>query len=71
MKREVAEGVIGAMKKMDEAIGHLDIAVNAIEDDDERKRMLRFIGGLVHDLHVEITLPVVRKYPDLHPDKPL
>jgi hypothetical protein len=34
----------------------------------ERKRMLIFIAGVIHDSHMEITLPVVKHVPDLHPD---
>ena len=70
MKREVAEPIIKAMKGVDLAIGRLDEAVRAIEDEDERKRMLKFIALLICDLHEQITLPVVKHFPDLHPDLP-
>jgi hypothetical protein len=30
--------------------------------------MLIFIAGVIHDSHMEITLPVVKHVPDLHPD---
>jgi hypothetical protein len=68
MKREIAEKVIESMKEMDRAIDRLDTAVRAIEDEPEKKRILRFIAGMIHDLHVQITLPVVKRHPDLHPD---
>jgi hypothetical protein len=70
MKREIAEQVIGAMKGMDLAIDRLDAAVRGIEDESERKRMFKFIAHMIHDLHVQITLPVVKYHPDLHPDLP-
>lgn len=70
MKREIAEPIIKAMKAVDFAINQLDPAVRAIEDEAERKKMLRFIGGVIHDFHVQITLPVIKHHPDLHPDLP-
>ena len=70
MKREVAEPIIKAMKGVDLAIDRLDEAVRAIEDADVRKRMLLFIAGVIHESHMQITLPVVKHFPDLHPDLP-
>ena len=70
MKREIAEPIIKGMKTLDLAIDQLTIAVRAIEDEAERKRMLRFIAGVIHESHMQITLPVVKHYPDLHPDLP-
>jgi hypothetical protein len=68
MKREIAEPIVKAMKSVDLAIDQLTKAVRAIEEEDERKRMLIFIAGVIHDSHMEITLPVVKHFPDLHPD---
>ncbi len=70
MKREIAEPIIKAMKTIDLAIDRLDHTVREIEDEGERKRMLFFIAHVIHDVHVLITLPVVKHHPDLHPDLP-
>ena len=70
MKREVAEPIVKSMKGVDLAIDQLDKAVRAIEDEEERKTMLRFIAHVIHDFHMKITLPVVQHFPDLHPDVP-
>jgi hypothetical protein len=70
MKREIAEPVIKAMKALDLAIDQLTIAVRTIEDEAERKKMLSFIAGVIHESHMQITLPIVRHHPDLHPDLP-
>jgi hypothetical protein len=70
MKREVAEPIIKAMKEVDVAIDRLCEAVEAIEDERERKKMLIFVAGVIHEFHVQITLPVVKHFPDLHPDLP-
>jgi hypothetical protein len=68
MKREIAEGISAALKQVEQALGDLDIAVRSVESESERKRMIRIILGIVHDLHLHITLTVAREYPDLHPD---
>ena len=70
MKREVAESIMDAMKGVERGIGQLDEAIRAIDDEDERKKMLLFIAYLIHDFHMKITLPVVQHFPDLHPDVP-
>ncbi len=70
MKREVAESIVEAMKGVEHGIGQLDEAIRAIDDEDERKKMLLFIAYLIHDFHMKITLPVVQHFPDLHPDVP-
>jgi hypothetical protein len=70
MKREVAESIMGAMKEVERAITQLDDAIRAIDDEEERKKMLLFIAHLIHDFHMKITLPVVQHFPDSHPDVP-
>jgi len=70
MKREIGQEIITAMEGVDSAIDRLDVAIRAIEDETERKRMLKFIALLICDLHEQITLPVVKHFPDLHPDLP-
>jgi hypothetical protein len=70
MKREIGQEIVTAMEGVDSAIDRLDVAIRAIEDETERKRMLKFIALLICDLHEQITLPVVKHFPDLHPDLP-
>jgi len=70
MKRETVEKIIGAMKETDRAVDQLATFIREIEDEVERKRMLRFIGGLIVDLYTQITRPVLKDYPELHPDFP-
>ena len=70
MKREIAEAIIKAMKELDLAGDQLTKAVRAIEDEEERKKMLMVIANVIHEFHMKITLPVVQHFPDLHPDEP-
>src|SRR5258708_35894113 len=70
MKREIAEQIIEAMKGMDQAFGRLDAAISQIENEEERRRMARVLGGFMGDSYYQITRPVVVQFPDLHPDSP-
>ncbi|SKA30589.1 hypothetical protein SAMN02745126_04992 [Enhydrobacter aerosaccus] len=70
MRRNTAEQVIDAMKGVDAAINHLITSIRAIEDDAERSGMLHFIADLISDLYMQITLPTIKDYPELHPDFP-
>jgi hypothetical protein len=68
MKRDMAEGISTALKHVEQALGELDVAVRSVESESERKRMIRAVLSVVHDLHLHITLAVAREHPDLHPD---
>lgn len=67
MQREIAEQIMQAMEGFAETVNRLDKAVWLIEDEDERRRLLRFIAGLVFDSYHHLTLPVVNEFPELHP----
>lgn len=68
MHRKVAEQIITATKGLDQVFGQVDIALREIEDEDERRRMLRVLMGVYADAYTYITLPVVSEFPDLNPD---
>jgi hypothetical protein len=57
MHRKVAEQIITAMKGLDRAFGQLDISLREIEEEDERRRMLRVLIGVYADAYNYITLP--------------
>src|SRR5262245_60321296 len=69
MRREVAEKIIRAMKKMDGVLNELGAVSHEIEDEDERKKIRREIANLIHESHLRITVEVARQFPDLHPDR--
>jgi enamine deaminase RidA (YjgF/YER057c/UK114 family) len=70
MQREIAEQIVQAMKELDGALDRVDKALWRVEDDTERRRMLRVLFGLAVDSYHHITRPVVHRFPDLHPDPP-
>jgi hypothetical protein len=68
MQREAAEKIVQATKKIDEILGQLDAVSATIEDQEERKKMLRAIATIALDIHEKITLQVIQQFPDLHPN---
>ena len=71
MHRKVAEQIIAALKGLDQTFGQVDIALREIEEEDERRRMLRVLMGVYADAYTYITLPIVSEFPDLNPDPEL
>ncbi|HLG48349.1 MAG TPA: RidA family protein [Reyranella sp.] len=68
MLRKVAEQIIEAIKGLDQVFGQVDIALREIEEEDERRRMLRVLMGVYADAYTYIVLPIVSDFPDLNPD---
>src|SRR5579872_3823489 len=68
MERKVAEQIIAAIRGLEQVFGQVDVALREIEEEDERRRMLRVLIGVYADAHTYITLPVVSQFPDLNPD---
>ena len=71
MQRAIAEEIALAAKELDQAFGQMDIALSAVEDEDERRRMSRVLMGSYADLFHHIIRSVLVEFPDLHPDSPL
>ena len=69
MRRDVAEKIVAAAKRMDQIFDELDGLSHEIEDETERKSFRRATITLCFDLHQHITLAAVTYFPDLHPDK--
>jgi diphthamide synthase (EF-2-diphthine--ammonia ligase) len=68
VKRDVAERIMAALARIDEAIGEIDAISAGIEDEDQRKRVRRAARDVVVDLYVSVFKEIVREYPDLDPD---
>jgi hypothetical protein len=70
MKRETAKKIIAAMKEMDVALNKVHDALREIENEEVRKQIIMKYFDLVNDAHANITMNVVKYFPDLRPDKP-
>jgi chaperonin cofactor prefoldin len=67
MQKELAEQIVDAVKKIDDALQDIHLANDQIEDVETRKRIRRAVGGIVLDIYEKITCEVTAKYPDLFP----
>ena len=68
MRREQAEEISASLRDIDAACADLDQAIRKIDDELERKRLLRALGTLILDIYERITREVTAQYPDLDPD---
>ena len=46
-----------------------DPIIRKIQDEDEKQRFLNGLGGIMADLWLNLEHQIVKKYPDLDPDK--
>jgi hypothetical protein len=69
MKRDHAERIIDATKRIDAILGEMYDILQEMEDGPEWRMLRRGIGELVIELYTKITREVAMEFPDLHPDK--
>jgi len=69
MRRETAEKIIAAMKETDAALNKVHDALCQIENEEVRKRILTKYYHLANDAYGNITMEVVKYFPELHPGK--
>ena len=69
MKRDVAEQLAKATRRIDQALHEIHLANERIDDIETQKRIKRAVVGVVCDVYEKITLEFANEYPDLHPDK--
>ena len=71
MNRRDGEKIVAAMKGVDVALEKVFVTLEGIEDNDERKKLIRNYFFVMSEAHVKSTVEVVKQFPDLHPDKHL
>jgi len=69
MTRETAKKIMAAMKETDVALNKVHDALCQIENEEVRKRILTKYYHLANDAHGNITMEVVKYFPELHPEK--
>ncbi len=69
MDRNIAEQLVAAIAKPDAAAGEIGCIADSVGDVEVRKKVKRLVANVVLDTHEQITLEIVRVYPDLHPDR--
>jgi hypothetical protein len=70
MKRQIAENILDATKRIDTILAELGDISWEIEDEAERKNLRAAIGECIFVLYNKLTREVALDFPDLHPDFP-
>ena len=69
MTREQAEALMKSLMALGEAMGEVNVVLDALGDTEERRALRRPLGGMMADLYIELQRPIIEQYPDLDPDK--
>ena len=69
MDDETAKKVYDCALALDPLLGHLADAVDAIEDEVERRHFRRAVGDLMGAVYSELMHPLERQFPSLIPPK--
>ena len=69
MTRDVAELLMKSLVALNEPINNVMEAIEQISDVDEKKRFRKEIAEIVAVTYTNLTIPVVKQYPELDPLK--
>ena len=69
MTREQAKTLMKTLGALGDAMDAVSVAMDALGDTEERKALLRPLGGMMADLYIELQRPIIAQFPDLDPDK--
>lgn len=65
MDRKIAERLMASTKSLDPILGEIDSAISEIEDEDERKALVKNLGEVLLQVYEGFYVQVCRQYPDL------
>jgi Protein of unknown function len=71
MDRDVAKELIAACARALAALTEAEQAIHRIPEDEERKRVLRALSGVMADVLSQVRAPAIRQYPELEPPEAL
>jgi len=69
MERKIAEDLMAALITLGAECTKVSEITQKIQDNDERIKFRRGLGGIIGDVYTELMIPIIRQYPDLDPDK--
>ena len=67
MDRNVAKELFAACEMAIASLTEAERAIHRISDDEERKRLLRALSGVIVDVLSQVRAPALRQYPELEP----
>ncbi|MEW6451894.1 MAG: hypothetical protein AB1490_14655 [Pseudomonadota bacterium] len=67
MERKIASQIIDAAMALNEKIGAVDLAITGIADEEEKRRYVAVLGGILRIIREDILLEILKDHPDLNP----
>jgi hypothetical protein len=69
MDRSIASKILNVVISLDKELGNLDLTIRDVEDEVEKKCLGKKLVEVICLLDQSFILPILKKYPDLDPDK--
>lgn len=69
MTREQAEAIMSALVGFDRHFETVDLAIDGLEEGDEKLALRRALGDLMGLAYVDLMRPIELRFPDLNPDR--
>lgn len=69
VKKECAQRLMEIYSQAGEILNKADPILRNIPEEEERKFLLRSLGGVMADIWIKLGSPIVRQYPELDPDE--
>jgi hypothetical protein len=69
MQRSTGARILAAIDSLRSGLGELDAVAQDLADEGERTAFIKVLGDTLFYGSYELTMQVVRQYPDLDPDR--
>lgn len=69
MRENIAKELMNTLAALGEPLNNAVELIEQIEDEEERKKFRKGIGGVIARIYTELEFYIIRQYPNLDPDK--
>ena len=69
MQKELAKELMDTLSALGEPLNKAAELIEQINDEEERKKFRKGLGGIMAGIYTELELLIIQQYPDLDPDK--
>jgi CRISPR/Cas system endoribonuclease Cas6 (RAMP superfamily) len=69
MEKSDAEAMMKSLLMMGDHLNKLEEFSKQLSTTEEEKRFRRHLGEVMAGIYVDLMLPIIKKFPDLDPDK--
>ena len=69
MEKEIAKKLMIELDRLGNVMNDVALIIEEINDDEEKRKFRKGIGGLMGKLYTDIMHPIIHEHPDLDPDR--